>query len=282
MKRMLVVLMLALPLAAADERAEKRLLLAELLETIDSRALVQSTVSQLLDTVYEADLSSPEHLDAEQRAQWEEMARAKRTEMDRFRDRLFSRIDYLRLADTVYTPMFDERFTAAELKALIAFAKTEHGQKLMQLIPELGLAAMRKGEEVIRQAADAVTEEEQKEEALKRPWMRTLADMRMIAVALEARSTDTEDYPKVSTIDDLEGLLSPMYIKTVPKVDSWGTPFFYVSDGTHYRLVSAGADKRHDWNARQLDLNAEPREMESLDADIIFQDGQFLQLPKEQ
>jgi hypothetical protein len=277
----LLMTMFALPLTAADERMEKRRLLAELLEVIDSRAMVQSTLDQLLDASEAEDLQAPEQVAPEQRAEWEEMARTRRAELRAWRAKLYTRLDYTKLADTVFTPMFDERFSAAELQALIDFAKTSAGHKLMQLVPQLGFSALHKGREVITAAQESVQDEVEKEMKEKYPSRTTMSDLRMLATATEARATDTNDYPQVLTIDELEPLLTPTYIRTVPKTDAWGTPFLYVSDGVHYRFASAGADKRFDWNARHLDPNAQPKEVESADADIIFQDGQFIQYPKE-
>jgi hypothetical protein len=70
----------------------------------------------------------------------------------------------------------------------------------------------------------------------------------------------------------------------MPEKDAWGTPYMYVAsaDGQHYRFVSAGADKRFDWNAstiENLPENYEGKASTSLDTDIIFQDGVFIQYP---
>jgi hypothetical protein len=131
------------------------------------------------------------------------------------------------------------------------------------------------------QAAEDTTAEIAKEDAAKTPWRPTMADIRSIAVALEARATDTNDYPDVS-FDGLEALIAPLYIKSVPKVDAWGTPYVYVGNGTNYRIVSAGADQRFEWGARQLEpVGTAFRATTDPDADIIYQDGTFLQAPAE-
>lgn len=47
-------------------------------------------------------------------------------------------------------------------------------------------------------------------------------------------------------------------------------------------LISAGADRRFDWNADQFESTVAKvvgRGMESLDADIIFENGVFVQFP---
>src|SRR2546430_5292522 len=65
---------------------------------------------------------------------------------------------------------------------------------------------------------------------------RTMADMRTIATAWEARATDMNkynaagcSYPTATgkvAVTDLDTYCSPTYIKTFPKNDGWGTPYF--------------------------------------------------------
>lgn len=105
-------------------------------------------------------------------------------------------------------------------------------------------------------------------------------DLRTVATALESRATDTNEYPNVS-FNELVALLVPTYAKTLPLLDPWGTPFWYVGDGKNYRFVSAGADRRFEPGTQDLDArDQESRPMDSLDADIIFQNGTFLQYPR--
>lgn len=280
MKRTLILLLVfALPLAA-DDRAEKRRLLAEFFEVVDSKTLVQKTIDRVFAAMVDMQLDVEGELSEEERVQYAESRAAQQEQMRAFQARLYARIDYVKFADTVYTPVIDENFNAEELRALIAFAKTKQGQKFMHLIPELGLGVFTHGMKLMEEATEAAADELRKEVEAKQPWLRTMSDLRTLAVAVEARATDTEEFPKVSTLDELAPLITPTYLAEMPGPDSWGTHYLYVSDGKHYRFVSAGADKRFDWNARQLDPNAQPRAMESLDADIIFQDGVFIQYPK--
>jgi hypothetical protein len=278
-----LALLVAVPLFA-DDRSAKRALVAELLKTIDTKALTQAFFENLFKgpTVSDApNATEVEELTPEQRTEFEAARRKQQEEMRAFSERIFARLDYVKFADEVYAPLFAERFNVDELKELIAFFKTKNGQKLVKVIPELGFGSGMRGMEFIKQAAEAAQEEIAKEDTAKHPWKGTLSDMRSLATAAEARATDTNEYPKVA-FDELPPLLAPTYIRNFPKVDAWGTPYVYVSDGEHYRFVSAGADRRFEWNARQLDLSiTAPQLSESLDADIIFQDGTFIQLPKE-
>ncbi len=282
MKRTVILLlsMMALPLLAG-ERDEKRALIAEFYEVMDVKATIRESIDRMFAVMLELEMDSEAELSPEDRAAMDAMKQQRQEQLVAFRERLFTHIDFNALAETVYTPVLEENFSAEDLKALIAFAKTKPGQRFIQIVPQMGMSLFARGERLMQEASEAAAEEMQKEEEQKKPWLRTMADMRSLATAVEARATDTEDYPKVMTLSDLERLISPTYIRTVPRTDTWGTEYLYVSDGTSYRFVSAGADKRFEWNARQLEAVTEPRAMESIDADIIFQDGLFIQYPKD-
>ncbi|HKS22005.1 MAG TPA: type II secretion system protein, partial [Thermoanaerobaculia bacterium] len=69
---------------------------------------------------------------------------------------------------------------------------------------------------------------------------RTMADMRTISTAWEARATDTNNYnaagavsgfPTVSVaLSDLQTYLTPSYVKSFPANDGWGNPFHMFAD----------------------------------------------------
>ncbi|MFL6248651.1 MAG: type II secretion system protein GspG [Thermoanaerobaculia bacterium] len=107
-----------------------------------------------------------------------------------------------------------------------------------------------------------------------------MADIRTLATALEAYATDNNHYPDV-TLDALAQLLSPTYIMHVPMTDRWGTPFLYVGDGEdRYRFVSAGADGVFEESSRALGpLQPEKSATDDPNADIVFEDGGFIQYP---
>src|SRR5947199_2798834 len=67
---------------------------------------------------------------------------------------------------------------------------------------------------------------------------RTMTDLRAIATAWEARATDQNNYGAAGAsaltwdgatkaYPTMAGLLTPTYIKTLPKNDAWSTPFEY-------------------------------------------------------
>src|SRR5512141_1214150 len=84
---------------------------------------------------------------------------------------------------------------------------------------------------------------------------RTMADIRTIATAWEARATDVNKYSAAgasqftwptSAVDGatLDGMLSPTYIKSLPQKDGWGDIYGFAttSNGQVYGIRSAGKD----------------------------------------
>ncbi len=107
-----------------------------------------------------------------------------------------------------------------------------------------------------------------------------MAEIRTLATSIEAYATDHNRYPDV-TFDELSKLISPIYILNVPMADRWGTTFLYVANGDNrYRFVSAGADRKFEETSRTLgEPQPEKRAMDDPNADIIFEDGIFIQYP---
>jgi len=129
---------------------------------------------------------------------------------------------------------------------------------------------------------------------------RTMADMRTIAAALEARASDVNSYAIVpdahnenpgtsveafttlhhESFADLERALVPKYIKKLPRKDGWGVDFDirtgdYIGKGkaTMYALRSYGSDRRADGDSYTSRISKAFRE------DIVFSNGAFFQYP---
>jgi type II secretory pathway pseudopilin PulG len=118
---------------------------------------------------------------------------------------------------------------------------------------------------------------------------RTMADMRNISTAWEARATDTARYNAAGivgisnpvTISDLSLLIAPTYIKEVPARDGWSRPFQCFLDApmtggpqaTQYAIVSAGRDG-------SFSTTTYTGPFASFDCDIIFANGAFLSYPE--
>jgi type II secretion system protein G len=115
---------------------------------------------------------------------------------------------------------------------------------------------------------------------------RTMADMRNIATAWEARATDTNSYSltgqgfswpaATNAIGGLEAVLEPTYMKNVPTVDGWSTAYEYglTSDGQSYSLESWGKNKADD-----SESNNTVTVTSDFDCDIVFADGNFVIYP---
>ena len=114
---------------------------------------------------------------------------------------------------------------------------------------------------------------------------RTMADMRSIATAWEARATDVNTYDIAAdygvTFAATAGYigssvavrLEPTYIKKVPQKDGWSTPFAgnISTDKQTYLIVSYGKDAG-------ADVVTGPTT--KFDCDIAFSNGSFTAYPE--
>ncbi len=100
----------------------------------------------------------------------------------------------------------------------------------------------------------------------------TMTSMRSIAIAIESYAVDTNRYPNVGSLERLEPLISPTYIRRVPKNDGWNRPLDYAGNARQYEIRSLGADG-------QLDAQPHPGQNTSFDSDIVYHDGSFVQWP---
>jgi general secretion pathway protein G len=119
---------------------------------------------------------------------------------------------------------------------------------------------------------------------------RTMADMRTIATAWEARATDVNKYnaagalslpSKDAGLSNLQNYLTPTYVKTFPSKDGWGNQWGFKIDqdwgGTtaaqQYAILSGGKDGA-------IQATSEPGgETTNFDCDIVYQNGTFSQYP---
>lgn len=118
---------------------------------------------------------------------------------------------------------------------------------------------------------------------------RTMADIRSIASAWEARASDMNRYNAAAGVggadqvvgeSTLAAFLAPTYIKALPKADGWGTPFAFFTDfavgsstlAQKYAVVSAGHDE-----VISPEILAGP--FTNYDCDIVYANGGFLAYP---
>jgi type II secretion system protein G len=115
---------------------------------------------------------------------------------------------------------------------------------------------------------------------------RTMADMRSIGTAWEARATDMNVYnaaglewpPPTVEVTAIEGMLTPTYVKKIPVYDGWNVPF-RVSDNVanSYSIKSFGADKTENTTVTSAPTGITTN---AFDCDIIFSEGNFMQYPE--
>ena len=116
---------------------------------------------------------------------------------------------------------------------------------------------------------------------------RSMADMRTIATAWEARATDVNGYTAAGAdvswpapnagISTLSGMLSPTYIKKLPVYDGWNTEFGVGSSARTYSITSYGADKAPDLSSS---ASGGTQTTGDFDCDIIFSEGFFCIYPE--
>jgi len=117
---------------------------------------------------------------------------------------------------------------------------------------------------------------------------RTMADMRTIASAWEARATDVNQYSAAgltwpatgASAATLTSILSPTYIKNVPVYDGWSTTIQVGTNtsGSSYAIRSFGADKVAASSIGTTSTNA--LTTQNFDCDIVYSDGSFVAYPE--
>jgi len=96
--------------------------------------------------------------------------------------------------------------------------------------------------------------------------------MRLIATSLVAHDIDWGHYPTAKSMDEVEPVLSPTYIKVLPIKDSWGNPFEFRSSKQGFEIRSYGRDGKRDDSPPSGFTN-------SPDADIVNTNARFTQAP---
>ncbi|MFZ2492375.1 MAG: prepilin-type N-terminal cleavage/methylation domain-containing protein [Thermoanaerobaculia bacterium] len=110
---------------------------------------------------------------------------------------------------------------------------------------------------------------------------RTMADIRSIATAWEARATDVNKYsaagytfPTVDVTGTLSGILQPTYIKALPAKDGWENKFEFGVDsiGQEYGIKSYGKNGSEDTLTEGATTD--------FDCDIVYSNGSFVMYPE--
>ncbi|HEV7768835.1 MAG TPA: DUF2059 domain-containing protein [Thermoanaerobaculia bacterium] len=198
-----------------------------------------------------------------------------------------SKVDVGGLMHEAYVRIYAKHFTEQELEALIAFYSTPTGRKSIEVLPDLTREGMEAGVRELSPKIEQVMAEVLQAQEKKRPWRRTMSDIRNVATAIESYAIDNDGLYPIGDYTSLKAVLSPQYMKTFPEQDIWGHSYAYIAspDRKRYRLVSAGADSIFDWDSRRIGPEVEDIEeipvqyRDRLEEDIIYADYTFVQLP---
>jgi type II secretion system protein G len=120
---------------------------------------------------------------------------------------------------------------------------------------------------------------------------RSMADIRSIATAWEARATDMNNYGAAGASQNqldwaggtaesytvMAGLLTPTYIKSLPRNDGWGDGYGYItaSNNQVYGIRSLGKD--NDASATTYTAGTQTKQF---DCDIVYSMGSFVEWPE--
>ena len=102
---------------------------------------------------------------------------------------------------------------------------------------------------------------------------RSMADMRSIGTAVESYAVDNNVYPVAVTAVALQGLVQPIYIKSMPTTDGWSNTFAVASAITQYTVTSFGRDGTSQGCVASTITTG-------FDQDMCFANGQFIQYPQ--
>jgi len=89
--------------------------------------------------------------------------------------------------------------------------------------------------------------------------LRTSADLRTLATALEAYRRDNGSYVQADNGSGLLDRLSPRYLASIIRLDAWSHEFAYKGTAASYRLTSSGPDGKP-----------------GTDDDIVFESGRLV------
>jgi hypothetical protein len=278
-----LVLALSFPLFATEPNpsARQRELVERLLELTNANRIGLSMMDSFFEQIEKQFLASAEAKGNRP----EDIAEAKEM-FTAFRQKA-SQIDFSGLMNDSYVRIYSKYFTESDLESLIAFYSTPTGKKSIEVMPALAREGMEAGVREVSPKIEQVMAEVAAEQEKKRPWRRTMSDLRSVASALEGYAEDHDELYPAGDYESLKADLEP-YISKFPEKDIWGHAYAYVvsPDRQHYRLVSAGADSIFDWDSRRIAVasgdgttETPVRYRERLEDDVILADYEFVQLP---
>ena len=277
-----ILLLAALPLFATEPNPsqKQRELLDKLLTQINMDQMIKSMMDSVFAEIEQRLVAEgvENGNDPDDIAEGQEMFKSFRAKA--------SRVDFDGLLREQFIHIYAKYFNEQEIIDLTTFYASPTGRKTLDVMDDLMRDGMKMGIDHLQPKIEEIMAEVKTEGEKKRPWRRTMADMRSIAVALEAYATDNDNTYPAGDYSSLKGVLDPTYIRVLPEKDMWDHAYAYVvsDDKLHYRVVSAGADSIFEWDSRRIVLakegeTTETRYLNRLEEDLIFADGEFVQAP---
>lgn len=107
---------------------------------------------------------------------------------------------------------------------------------------------------------------------------RTMEDMRALGTAVASYAIDRDamvEQSPAGPVAQISASLAPTYVQSPPERDAWQTDFVYEGAERSYTLTSYGKDRQ----AGGGGAVGEGGTTTDFDADIVFADGTFVQLP---
>ncbi|MDQ1350339.1 MAG: hypothetical protein QG657_640 [Acidobacteriota bacterium] len=115
----------------------------------------------------------------------------------------------------------------------------------------------------------------------KRKEKATMADMKALAMAIDAYIVDHKAAPVGKTLAEIKGKLEPKYIKEVPMKDAWGNDFQYThgmaAKKAEYAVGSGGRDGV--FNGWEQTECYTVKDISDFDKDLIIANGKFTYCP---
>jgi type II secretion system protein G len=115
---------------------------------------------------------------------------------------------------------------------------------------------------------------------------RTMADMRAIASAWEARAIDVNKYNAAAALTlpnrtvsmaNMTAYMTPTYIRTIPAGDGWNNPYVFAADRDWGSVLAAQTYMIRSYGKDQVADGAAGGQTTAFDCDLIYSNGGFLQ-----
>lgn len=274
-----LLLATALPLFATEPNpsVRQRELVIRLLDVTRANQASLAMMDAMMGQFEKQSVEAAEAQGADAVAEAKETFEAFRTKM--------KKLDIETLMQNAYVQIYSKYFSEQELEDLIAFYTTPLGQKSIETMPDLMREGMDAAVRELTPKMEQITAEVMAEQEKKRPWRRTMSDLRKVSSALEGYAADHDQLYPDGDYASLEETLEEYLDDDFPAQDIWEHAYAYsVSpDRKQFRLVSAGADSIFDWDSRRIvplvNGEREIRYRERLEDDVILDDWGFIQLP---